>query len=132
MLDHISLGSANYPQALAFYDAILKPLGYTRVFDAGDAMGYGSEGVAAFWVGNEKNVQPSTGLHVAFQAPSQQAVNAFHQAALANGGKDNGAPGLRPHYSPTYYAAFVISPEGHHLEAVHGRHFPLPENPIIR
>lgn len=128
MLHHLSLGTADIERSARFYDAALRPLGYVRVWsdlrpgETGQAVGYGLPG------GGDKlaikqvaatRLSPSPGFHVAFAAPSRQAVHDFHAAALATGGTDNGGPGLRPHYGPDYYAAFVHDPEGHALEAVH-------------
>ena len=127
MLHHLSLGTADIERSARFYDAALQPLGYVRVWsdlrpgETGQAVGYGLPG------GGDKlaikqvaaaGLAPSPGFHVAFAAPSRQAVHDFHAAALAAGGSDNGGPGLRPHYGPGYYAAFVHDPDGHALEAV--------------
>lgn len=126
MLHHVSLGAVNIEAAARFYDAVLAPLGYARVWSdlrpggQHQAVGYGPQGagdkLAIKQVGEA--VPPIPGFHLAFSAPSRAAVRAFHAAALHAGGKDNGPPGPRPHYGPDYYAAFVIDPEGHHLEAV--------------
>lgn len=121
MLGHVSFGVRDLARAGRFYDAALAPLGWVRLWDAPEGLGYGPPG------GGEKlNLfphadarPPGPGFHLAFDAPDPAAVEAFHAAALANGGTDRGAPGLRPHYSPTYYAGFVIDPDGHRLEAVH-------------
>ncbi|WP_119304419.1 VOC family protein [Dongia deserti] len=121
MLSHVSLGVADLDLAAAFYDGVLSALGYVRVWSNADGVGYGTAG------GNDKLAlfpaaaasPPGHGFHLAFEAPSQAAVDAFHAAALRLGGRDSGAPGLRPHYCPTYYAAFVTDPDGHKLEAVH-------------
>jgi catechol 2,3-dioxygenase-like lactoylglutathione lyase family enzyme len=124
MLDHVSLGTANLARARKFYDAALKPLGYKMVWPvAGHGYGYGAvKDEPRFWVGlpRAKRLKPrsSAGTHVAFQAPSRKAVDAFYKAAIKAGARDNGKPGLRPEYHPTYYAAFVFDPEGHVLEAV--------------
>ncbi|TKW61423.1 MAG: VOC family protein [Blastochloris viridis] len=121
MINHISVGTSNYARAKAFYTAVFETLGYVMVTDFGDACGFGKDGeLASFWL-TDTATEQMVGFHVAFSTASPDAVDAFYTAALAHGGKDNGAPGLRPEYSPTYYAAFVISPDGHHLEAVHGR-----------
>ena len=85
------------------------------------ASGYGVGKKAFFWIGTRDAVM--TGMHVAFAAPDHATVDAFHAAALAAGGRDNGAPGLRPHYHPGYYGAFVLDPDGHNIEAV-CRHSP--------
>jgi catechol 2,3-dioxygenase-like lactoylglutathione lyase family enzyme len=124
MIDHLSLGVRDVKQSRAFYDAALAPLGYRRGFDDADTSGYGSpdphplrEQALSFWIGAEPQGVALSG-HVCFQATNRASVDAFYGAALAAGGRDNGAPGLRPQYHPSYYAAFVIDPDGHHLEAV--------------
>ncbi len=123
MLDHISIGIRDFEGGLAFYDAVLKTLGYARNMTFDRAAGYGGPGDPAgpqFWIGapSEGETAPSRGFHVAFRAETRVMVDAFHEAALAAGARDNGKPGLRPEYHPNYYAAFVIDPEGHNLEAV--------------
>ena len=127
MLHHISLGVVQMQEAAAFFDTVLEPLGYVRVWsdlrpgEQGQAVGYGLLGggdklaLKQVQKGSELSLP---GFHVAFAASSREAVASFHAAALKAGGKDNGAPGLREHYGPNYFAAFVISPEGYHLEAV--------------
>ena len=127
MLHHLSLGVSDIARAAAFYDAALAPLGYERVWsdirpgEPDQAVGYGPPGggdkLALKHHGPTAHA-PGPGFHIAFTAPDRQAVDAFHKAALAAGGTDNGAPGLRRHYGPTYYAAFVIDPDGHRIEAV--------------
>jgi len=126
VLHHLSFGVTNIERAAAFYDAVLAPLGYGRVWadlrpgEADQAVGYGPPG------GGDKlaiklrpeGKAPGPGFHLAFAAPNRAAVIAFYEAALTHGGRDHGPPGLRPHYGPSYYAAFVIDPDGHHLEAV--------------
>lgn len=121
MIDHISLGVSDIARAKAFYSAVLTPLGYRLMMEFDDAAGYGATH-PSFWIGVPSGSSPAlagSGSHVAFAAPDRAAVDAFHAAALAAGARDDGAPGLRPHYHPTYYAAFVIDPDGHRLEAVH-------------
>lgn len=127
MLHHLSLGVADIERAAAFYDAALRPLGIVRVWsdlrpgETGQAVGYGPPGggdALALKQVPGGAVGDVPGFHVAFAAPSRAAVAAFHAAALAAGGRDNGAPGLRPHYGPHYYAAFVVDPQGYRLEAV--------------
>lgn len=106
---------------MTFYDAVMKTLGFRRVFTSDKAAGWGIENDKdqfAIKKRVERTQQPSPGFHLAFGANDRAAVDAFHAAALANGAKDNGAPGLRPHYGPEYYAAFVIDPDGYELEAV--------------
>jgi len=127
MIDHLSLPVADLARSRAFYDTVLATLGVRRVMDLEIddyvAAGYGgSEHEPAFWIGSSTEaaaapVQPD-GQHIALTAPDRAAVDAFHAAALAAGGRDNGAPGLRPHYHENYYAAFVIDPDGYHMEAV--------------
>jgi catechol 2,3-dioxygenase-like lactoylglutathione lyase family enzyme len=121
MLHHLSFAVADLSRAAAFYDPVLAALGYERVWTASDAIGYGPPGggdkFAIKAIGTEA-VVPSKGFHVAFSAATNAAVDAFHAAAVENNGADNGRPGLRPHYGPTYYAAFVIDPDGYRIEAV--------------
>ncbi|PZM09192.1 VOC family protein [Rhizobium tubonense] len=119
MFDHMSIGVKELARARSFYDAALGALGYERLTSFGNMMGYGSER-ARFWVGEvEKPVPPDrqSGLHFCFVAPNQASVDAFYAAGLANGGEDNGAPGIRPEYGQFYYAAFIIDPDGYRLEA---------------
>ena len=122
MLDHVTIGTSNIERAKEFYDRALKPLGIERLYADGEgASGYGVDKTAFFWIGTREAVM--TGTHVAFSAPDHATVEAFHAAALAAGGRDNGAPGLRPHYHRDYYGAFVLDPDGHNIEAV-CRHAP--------
>jgi catechol 2,3-dioxygenase-like lactoylglutathione lyase family enzyme len=121
MIDHLSLGVSDLGRAGAFYDAVLAPLGYVRLFtDRG--IGYGVAGAKdeafAILAEAERAKAPGAGCHLAFAAPSRGAVDAFHAAALGMGAADEGAPGLRPHYGAGYYAAFVKDPDGYRLEAV--------------
>lgn len=123
MLDHVSIGVRDIDRARRFYDAALAPLGFRCVSAGEDSLGYGSGGTIAWWVNRAERPVPAdmeSGLHVCFVAPSRAAVDAFHAAALARGGRDNGAPGLRPDYGPDYYAAFAIDPEGYRIEAYCG------------
>jgi len=119
MFDHVSVGVADIVRSRAFYDAALAPLGLKRLYADDGSLGYGQSAVG-LWVGAatapvlENN---ASGLHFCFVAPSRASVDAFHAAALAQGGRDNGAPGLRESYGPNYYAAFVIDPDGYRLEA---------------
>jgi catechol 2,3-dioxygenase-like lactoylglutathione lyase family enzyme len=122
MIDHLSLGVADLPRAAAFYDAILSPLGYVRLFTKGCGIGYGRPGdrdeqFALLVAGDEARV-PEVGFHLAFAATSREAVEAFHLAAVSAGGIDEGAPGLRPQYGEGYYAAFIRDVDGYRLEAV--------------
>jgi catechol 2,3-dioxygenase-like lactoylglutathione lyase family enzyme len=121
MLGHLSLGVRDLARTTLFYDAIFAPLGYVRVWTSdrgiGFGEGHGDERLTLFL--KPDAVAPGPGFHLAFDAPTRTAVEAFHSAALGAGGSDAGVPGLRPHYGETYYAAFVIDPDGHKLEAVH-------------
>lgn len=121
--DHVGLVVSDMIQAQAFYDRALAPLGITVFYtvtaeQTGDYahLGYGSDGRPYFWIGGGKAVTGA--VHVAFGAPDRAMVDAFYYAALAAGGRDNGAPGVRPHYHPDYYGAFVLDPDGHNIEAV--------------
>jgi len=119
-LDHASLAVADLAAAARFYDAALAPLGLVRAKSAGKAIGYGRTH-PVFWIiecGPAGRAQPGLGLHVCLGAETRAAVDAFHRAALAQGGKENGAPGLRPHYHAHYYGAFVLDPDGYKLGAV--------------
>lgn len=119
MFDHISIGVKELARAQRFYDAALAPLGYERLSNFDGTIGYGAER-AQFWVSEVERPVPAdrgSGLHFCFVAPSQAAVDAFYAAGMANGGEDNGSPGIRPDYSQFYYAAFVIDPDGYRLEA---------------
>ena len=117
MLDHVTIGTSDLARAREFYDRALKPLGIDRLYAEGQtASGYGADKKAFFWISARDAVM--TGVHVAFAAPDHATVDAFHAAALAAGGRDNGAPGLRPHYHRHYYGAFVLDPDGHNIEAV--------------
>ncbi len=127
LLHHLSLGVADIEAAAGAYDAALAALGFVRVWsdlrpgESGQAVGYGLPGGGdKLAIKQVARSQPLScpGFHVAFAAPSREAVAAFHAASLAAGWQDNGGPGLRPHYGPHYYAAFVIDADGHHLEAV--------------
>jgi catechol 2,3-dioxygenase-like lactoylglutathione lyase family enzyme len=122
MLDHISLGVSDLARAGAFYDTSLAPLGYVRLFANERGIGYGPAGAKdeafAILAASSEARAPGTGCHVAFAAPSREAVAEFHAAALRMGGIDEGAPGLRPHYGEGYYAAFVRDLDGYRLEAV--------------
>jgi catechol 2,3-dioxygenase-like lactoylglutathione lyase family enzyme len=120
MLHHLSLGTADLGRAAAFYDAALAPLGIVRVWSHGDAVGYGAPGGDDKLAIKQRGgfVAPGPGFHLALAARSPADVDAFFRAAIAHGGTADGEPGLRAHYGPHYYAAFVIDPDGHRLEAV--------------
>ena len=117
MLDHVTIGVRDIVRSQMFYDAALKPLGIERLYAEGEIFaGYGIGSKAFFWIGQRDGLQ--TGTHVAFAAQERDVIDQFHQAALAAGGVDNGAPGLRPHYHSSYYGAFILDPDGHNIEAV--------------
>ena len=117
MLDHVTIGVSDFERSKTFYDRALRPLGITRLYSEGDRFaGYGVSPKAFFWIGLKDAVQ--TGVHIAFAAADRATVNRFHDEAIAAGGTDNGRPGLRPHYHPGYYGAFVLDPDGHNIEAV--------------
>jgi catechol 2,3-dioxygenase-like lactoylglutathione lyase family enzyme len=115
MIDHIGVAVSDVAKSKAFFQAALAPLGYKVVMDFGEAAGLGAEGKPDFWIGAGK---PGAGGHIAFAASNRGAVKAFYDAAIAAGGRDNGAPGLRPQYHPNYYGAFVIDRDGNNIEAV--------------
>jgi catechol 2,3-dioxygenase-like lactoylglutathione lyase family enzyme len=120
MLHHISLGVRDLALSCAFYDAALGALGFRRVFEDRTAVGYGlvdGQDLLCLKLRTDA-MAPGPGFHLAFSAPSRAAVHQFHEAALRVGGADNGAPGLRPQYGPHYYAAFLLDPDGHRIEAV--------------
>jgi len=114
MIDHIGLRSEDVTVLAKFYEAALAPLGWTKLAEYDGGAGFG-EKTAVLWIGRGK--APSA-MHLALVGASRAAVNAFYDAALAAGAKDNGKPGLRPEYHPNYYAAFVLDPDGNNLEAV--------------
>lgn len=120
-LHHVSLGTRDMTKALAFYDPVMATLGLKRVMDfAPFAVGYGSEGHPVFWIQLPHDRNPASvgnGVHIGFNATSQEQVAAFHDAALKNGGTDDGGPGPRPDYGPHYYGAFVRDPDGNKIEA---------------
>ena len=122
MLDHAGFPVSDYARSKAFYLQALTPLGYALIMEVqqdendAPAAGFGVNGKPDLWIGGEGGLQRP--IHIAITAPSRPAVDAFYRAAIAAGGKDNGAPALRPHYHPNYYAAFVLDPAGHNIEAV--------------
>jgi catechol 2,3-dioxygenase-like lactoylglutathione lyase family enzyme len=115
MIDHLTLRVHDLATSKAFYAAVLAPLGYAVIAEYPEAIGLGAGGKPDLWLSPDPAAAPQ---HVAFSAVSRAAVDAFHAAGLAAGGRDNGAPGLRVHYHPNYYGAFVDDPTGHHIEAV--------------
>jgi catechol 2,3-dioxygenase-like lactoylglutathione lyase family enzyme len=131
MLDHVSLRVADYERSKKFYAAALSPLGYTLAMEAASGAGFRKGFIPDFWI--KQGVATSSGVrpdpaelsacggpavHVAFGCEDRRSVDAFYDAALAAGGRDNGAPGLRPSYHPNYYGAFVLDPDGYNVEAV--------------
>lgn len=124
MIDHIGFAVSDYERSKTFYTKALAPLGYVLIMEVpaegnpsgAPAAGFGEGGKPDFWIGGEGGIDKP--LHVALQTKDRAGVDAFHKAALAAGGKDNGAPGLRPHYHPNYCGAFVFDPDGHNIEAV--------------
>ena len=117
MLDHVTIGVTEFERSRRFYDSALQPLGIDRLYGDEDGFaGYGITPRAFFWIGIRN--QPQTGSHIAFAARDRATVDRFYAAAIAAGAKDNGPPGLRPHYDPNYYGAFVLDPDGHNVEAV--------------
>jgi catechol 2,3-dioxygenase-like lactoylglutathione lyase family enzyme len=120
MFDHVGIKVSNLKAALRFYDAALRPLGHEQCYLDDASAGYGAGGKPCFWlhVAPAPRVGAQVGAHLAFAAPDRRSVEAFHAAGLKGGGSDNGGPGLRSHYSPQYFAAFLIDPDGNNIEAV--------------
>jgi catechol 2,3-dioxygenase-like lactoylglutathione lyase family enzyme len=116
MFDHIGIGVTDLAQSKAFFLRALEPLGVRVAMEGPYGVGMGQNGKPSLWL-SETQEAPAH-LHLAFAAVNRAQVDAFYEAALAAGGKDNGAPGLRPHYHANYYGAFVIGPDGHNIEAV--------------
>jgi catechol 2,3-dioxygenase-like lactoylglutathione lyase family enzyme len=115
MIDHVSANVRDVDSAKRFYEQALKPLGYSLMMEFPGVAGFGKDGKPDFWISTSEAPSPT---HVAILAPDRATVDAFHAAALAAGGKDNGAPGLREHYHPTYYGAYVHDADGNNVEAV--------------
>lgn len=130
MIDHLGIRPRNIEVARRFYDAALRPLGITTVMEVTadqtggyHGIGYGQGRKPFLWLTADSRdaippEQNGKGAHIALAADSRAAVDAFYAAAMAQGGRDNGAPGIRPHYHPAYYAAFVLDPDGVNVEAV--------------
>lgn len=116
MIDHIGFGVTDFARSKEFFVKALAPLGIGIVMEGEGGVGIGSNGHPFLWLDPQAKV--ATPMHLAFTAARRSEVDEFHRAALAAGGKDNGAPGLRPHYHANYYGAFVIGPDGHNVEAV--------------
>jgi catechol 2,3-dioxygenase-like lactoylglutathione lyase family enzyme len=118
MIDHVGVNVSDYGRSRGFYEQALAPLGYSLLMEPVEGHGgFGREGKPDFWISGVR--EPTTeNVHVALRAPDRETVDAFHAAALAAGGSDNGEPGLREHYHPTYYGAFVRDPDGNNIEVV--------------
>lgn len=123
MIDHIGVAVSDFVRSKAFYAAALAPIGYSLLMELPasvtghtDVAGFGMAPKPDLWISKGSANQPP--VHIAFRAATRAAVDAFHKAAMAAGGNDNGAPGLRPHYHPNYYGAFVLDPDGHNIEVV--------------
>ena len=119
MLDHVSLPVSKLEQSKRFYEEALSPLGYELIMEHHiSGVGFGESAKPDFWI---RQGAPGAAVHVAFASEDRATVDAFHEAAMAAGGRDNGGPGLRPEYHPSYYGAFVFDPDGNNIEAVcHG------------
>jgi catechol 2,3-dioxygenase-like lactoylglutathione lyase family enzyme len=116
MIDHIGIKVSDLGKSKAFYKQVLAELGYDLRMDFGEAAGFGpADGKPCFWISQGK---PAAGTHVCFHAAQRETVQAFHRAALAAGAKDNGPPGVRANYHPTYYGAFALDPDGYNIEAM--------------
>lgn len=125
MLDHVAVSVRDYPKSKAFYEKALAPLGIELIMEFGPAGGFGRDGKPFFWIGGGKpdywkegNETARSPIHVAFRAPDRATVDAFHAAALVAGAIDHGAPGVRGHYHPNYYGAFLLDFDGNNIEAV--------------
>lgn len=120
MIDHVSIGVRSIPAAKAFYDVVFATLGYSCQSSGDSYLGYGTHEATQLWLlaaSSPVPADPNSGLHSCFRAPTRASVDAFHAAALAQGARDNGAPGVRGDYGPNYYAAFIIDPDGYRMEA---------------
>ena len=116
MFDHIGFGVTDYAASKAFFLKALQPLGVTSIMEGPYGIGIGRDNKPYLWM-YQSSDKPAP-LHLAFVAENRKQVDEFYRSAMAAGGKDNGAPGLRPHYHANYYGAFVIGPDGHNIEAV--------------
>jgi catechol 2,3-dioxygenase-like lactoylglutathione lyase family enzyme len=118
VLDHVNLNVSDYERSRDFYARALEPLGHSLLMEPAPGFGgFGSDGKPAFWITDQRE-PVTTNVHIAFEAPDRATVDAFHAAALAAGGTDNGEPGVRELYHPQYYGAFVLDPDGNNIEAV--------------
>jgi catechol 2,3-dioxygenase-like lactoylglutathione lyase family enzyme len=116
VIDHVGLGVSDLDRSKAFYQRALDPLGYRPLLERDDSVGFGRDGKPDFFIYVDRPVSGPT--HVAIASPDRATVHAFHAAALAAGGRDNGPPGPRPRYHQHYYGAFVLDPDGNNIEAV--------------
>ncbi|MGT2440036.1 VOC family protein [Bradyrhizobium betae] len=123
MIDHLGFSVSDYERAKAFYSKALAPLGYGLIMEVtaeqtghAAAAGFGADGKPDLWFGDEGAMNKP--VHIAIRAADRATVDAFYKAAIAAGGRDNGPPGIRPHYHANYYGAFVLDPDGHNIEAV--------------
>jgi catechol 2,3-dioxygenase-like lactoylglutathione lyase family enzyme len=117
VVDHVALSVSDLARSRKFYGAALAPLGFSEMYEKWEMVGFGAGDRDDF--GIFRRDPPTSAAHVAFAAPSREAVDAFYEAALSAGGRDNGPPGLRRQYHAGYYAAFVLDPDGNNIEAVH-------------
>lgn len=120
MIDHVSIAVRDLQRAATFYEAVLAPLGYTKRETRPATIAFGKK-YSEFWLNHRPDMAvlpDDNGAHVAFRAPSREMVDAFHAAALANGGASEGAPGLRPQHGDGYFAAYIRDPDGNRVEAV--------------
>lgn len=119
MIDHIGINCADYPKSQTFYDTVLAVLGYSRQLDFGEAIGYGRDGKPTFWIAQGAGMGSNRENHIAFAAADENAVRAFHEAALGLGAESLHEPRLWPEYHPGYFGAFVRDPDGNNVEAVY-------------
>ncbi|MEW6273468.1 MAG: VOC family protein [Thermodesulfobacteriota bacterium] len=117
MIDHVGIRVSDFERSKRFYQAALAPLGYELMMEFDGAAGFGADGKPDFWIGPSLGASTSA-IHVAITSADRRAVDAFYAAAIAAGGRDNGKPGVRAEYHPTYYGAFVLDPDGNNVEAV--------------
>lgn len=117
MIDHVSITVSDLPRATAFYEKLLTPLGHAKLANRETTTGFG-KAYPEFWLNLREGVSAPSGAHVALRAPDIAAVEAFHKAALENGGMCDGPPGYRKNYHPSYYAAFIRDADGNRIEAV--------------
>jgi catechol 2,3-dioxygenase-like lactoylglutathione lyase family enzyme len=118
VLDHVSIQCADFGASASFYDAVLAPLGYSRIMDFGEVIGFGTAGDASFWIGTLATGEANREIHVAFAAPDRDAVHAFFTAALRAGAEVLHEPRVWPEYHADYFGAFVRDPDGNNIEAV--------------